>query len=189
MKKCVDLYCRILFISNIRQVKIYKEPLMYNRLQSARQQWGGSLTAIDNWLEERQQLIVCYCKLAALPPFDKENAGQQLPEQQQILHFCQLLMDYLSAGHFEVYDQIVSQCAVNGPHSKALAEALCPKIAASTDLALEFNDKFADEAANQTLSSFDADLSRLGQALEERFGLEDELIQTLFLKHTQGVSA
>lgn len=162
---------------------------MYNRLQSARQQWGGSLTAIDNWLEERQQLIVCYCKLAALPPFDKQNAGQQLPEQQQILHFCQLLMDYLSAGHFEVYDQIVSQCATNGAHSKALAEALCPKIASSTDLALEFNDKFADEAAHQTLSSFDADLSRLGQALEERFGLEDELIQTLFLKHTQGVSA
>lgn len=162
---------------------------MYNRLQSARQQWGGSLTAIDNWLEERQQLIVSYCKLAALPPFDTQSASQQLPEQEHILHFCQLLMDYLSAGHFEVYDRIVSECAVHGEHSKALAEALYPKIAASTDLALEFNDKYADQEADLGLESFDDELSRLGQALEERFSLEDEMIQTLFIKHSQAVSA
>ncbi len=56
---------------------------MYTRLQTARQQWGGSLTAIDNWLEERQQLIVSYCKLAALPPFDKTKS-ELLPGQADI---------------------------------------------------------------------------------------------------------
>ena len=69
--------------------------VMYTRLQSARQQWGGSSTAIDSWLEERQQLIVSYCKLAALPPFDKQQQDNQLPAQDDILGFCQLLMDYL----------------------------------------------------------------------------------------------
>lgn len=156
---------------------------MYNRLQHARQQWGGSLTAVDNWLEERQQLIVKYCKLAALPPFDKKQAGQALPEQEQIQQFCQILMDYLSAGHFEVYEQIVSQCATNGADSKALAENLYPKISVSTDLALEFNDSYAEHANQQDSVNFDKDLSRLGQALEERFSLEDELIQTLSVKH------
>jgi regulator of sigma D len=156
---------------------------MYTRLQTARQQWGGSSTAIDNWLEERQQLIVSYCKLAALPPFDKQQ-DNQLPSHEAILEFCQLLMDYLSAGHFEVYDQIVSQCQENGSNSKSLAEALYPKISASTDLALEFNDKYAE--AGSTFSNFDTDLSNLGQALEERFGLEDELIQTLHNKHIKG---
>jgi len=161
---------------------------MYTRLQSARQQWGGSSTAIDNWLEERQQLIVSYCKLAALPPFDKQQQDKKLPAQKDILSFCQLLVDYLSAGHFEVYDQIVSQCEINGNDSKSLAEALYPKISASTDIALEFNDNYAEPSADNTFETFDHDLSVLGQALEDRFGLEDELIQTLYVKHV-GVSA
>lgn len=156
---------------------------MYTRLQNARLQWGGSLTAIDNWLEERQQLIVSYCKLAALPPFDKQNSDQQLPEQNHIQAFCQILMDYLSAGHFEVYDQIVSQCEVNGHDSKSLAERLYPRISASTDLALEFNDSYAEQIDEAGSLEFDAHLSRLGQALEERFSLEDELIQTLATRH------
>ncbi len=156
---------------------------MYTRLQNARQQWGGSLTAIDNWLEERQQLIVSYCKLAALPPFDKQNSDQQLPGQAHIQSFCQILMDYLSAGHFEVYDQIVSQCEVNGHDSKSLAENLYPRISVSTDLALEFNDSYAEQIDEATSADFDGHLSRLGQALEERFSLEDELIQTLATRH------
>jgi regulator of sigma D len=156
---------------------------MYTRLQSARQQWGGSSTAIDSWLEERQQLIVSYCKLAALPPFDKQQQENQLPAQEDILVFCQLLMDYLSAGHFEVYDQIVSQCQINGNDSKSLAQALYPKISASTDIALEFNDNYAEPSDDNDFATFDLDLSGLGQALEERFGLEDELIQTLHAKH------
>jgi regulator of sigma D len=161
---------------------------MYTRLESAQQKWGGSLTAIDNWLEERQRLIVCYCELAALPPFDKK-AGNSLPDLADIQHFCQLLMDYLSAGHFEVYDQIVAQHATNGQNSHQLADALYPKIAKSTDMALEFNDKYA-EADNSSLSkNFDRDLSALGQALVERFDFEDELIQTLHTKYTSAVSA
>jgi regulator of sigma D len=156
---------------------------MYTRLQSARQQWGGSSTAIDNWLEERQQLIVSYCKLAALPPFDKQQQDKKLPVQENILGFCQLLVDYLSAGHFEVYDQIVSQCEINGSDSKSLAEALYPKISASTDIALEFNDIYAEPSADNNFETFDHDLSALGQALEDRFGLEDELIQTLHTNH------
>ena len=157
---------------------------MYTRLQNTRQQFGGSLTAIDNWLEERQQLIVAYCKLAALPPFDKGQASQQFPQETEILTFCQILMDYLSAGHFEVYDQIVSQCAVNGSVSKALAENLYPKIAASTDIALEFNDKYADHTVAAKVVDFNGDLSALGQALEQRFELEDELIQVLHTRHS-----
>ena len=159
---------------------------MYTRVQTARQKWGGSLTAIDNWLDERQQLIVSYCKLAALPPFD--NKRTTLPSQAAVQEFCQLMMDYLSAGHFEVYDQIVSQCEINGNDSKSLAEALYPKISASTDIALEFNDNYAEPSADNTFETFDHDLSALGQALEDRFGLEDELIQTLYVKHV-GVSA
>ena len=155
---------------------------MYTRVQTARQKWGGSLTAIDNWLEERQQLIVSYCKLAALPPF--ENNRHTLPSQQAVQSFCQLMMDYLSAGHFEVYERIVSECAINGTDSRKLADSLYPKIAESTDLALSFNDLYADHLSTRQSGAFDRELSALGQALEERFEFEDELINTLYEKHT-----
>ncbi len=161
---------------------------MYTRLESAQQKWGGSLTAIDNWLDERQRLIVRYCELAALPPLDKKS-GNSMPDQADIQHYCKLLMDYLSAGHFEVYEQIVSQCAVNGQDSRKMADSLYPKIAHSTDMALEFNDKYA-EADGKTLSTnFDRDLSTLGQALVERFDFEDELIQTLHNKYSKAITA
>ena len=155
---------------------------MYNLVQTARKKWGGSLTAIDNWLDERQQLIVSYCKLAALPPFDTKRTT--MPAQAAVQDFCQILVDYLSAGHFEVYERIVSECAVNGTDSRKLAESLYPKIAKSTDLALNFNDQYADHLSTRHSGAFDRELSELGQALDERFEFEDELINTLYEKHT-----
>ena len=154
---------------------------MYTRVQQAQQKWGGSLNAIDNWLQERRELIVCYCRLAGLPPFEKDR--HTMPSQDKIKEFCQLLMDYLSACHFEVYEQIVAQCAVNGTDSRKLADSVYPKISVSTDLALEFNDNYADHLSTRRSGSFDLELSALGQALEERFALEDKLIDTLHAKH------
>ncbi|MBU1310271.1 sigma D regulator [Rheinheimera muenzenbergensis] len=155
---------------------------MYTRVQNAQQKWGGSLSAIDTWLEERQQLIVSYCKLAALPPFDHKRTT--MPSQHAVQEFCQLLVDYLSAGHFEVYERIVSECAVNGTDSRKLADSLYPKIAVSTDLALNFNDNYAEHLSTRHSGAFDRELSALGQALEERFEYEDELINTLHEKHS-----
>ena len=159
---------------------------MYTRVQQAQQKWGGSLTAIDNWLAERQQIIVCYCRLAGLPPFEKDR--HTMPSQEKIREFCQLLMDYLSAGHFEVYERIVTQCAVNGTDSRRLADSLYPKIAVSTDLSLEFNDKYAEHLSTRNSGSFDIELSALGQALEERFELEDKLIETLYIRHADNTT-
>ncbi len=88
-----------------------------------------------------------------------------------------------------MYEQTVSRRAGTGQDSRQLADSLYPKIANSTDMALEFNDKYA-EAESSTLSkNFDRDLSMLGQALVERFDFEDELIQTLHNKHSKAVSA
>jgi regulator of sigma D len=182
-KKTVDLCSKIHLIRDYCSTAAApKEKAMYTRVQTAQKKWGGSLTAIDNWLEERQQLIVSYCKLAALPPFD--NKRTTLPAQAAVQEFCQLMVDYLSAGHFEVYERIVSECAVNGTDSRKLADSLYPKIAVSTDLALNFNDLYADHLSTRHSAAFDRELSALGQALEERFEYEDELINTLYEKHT-----
>ncbi|OUS26560.1 anti-RNA polymerase sigma 70 factor [Thalassotalea sp. 42_200_T64] len=155
---------------------------MLNRLEQAQQQWGGSLNAIDNWLTERQDVLVGYCQLAGLPPF--EQTDMALPKSADIQSFCQLLMDYMSAGHFEVFDQVVAQCKKNGPLSLALAQKLYPQIAKTTDIALTFNDKYAEMSSDAMLDDFDQSLSALGQFLEERFELEDQLIEALYTKHS-----
>lgn len=155
---------------------------MLTRLEKAKQEWGGAHSVIDSWLQERQELLVIYCKLAGLPPY--ERSDQALPQKSQILEFCQVLMDYLSAGHFEIYDDLVKACAEKGPSSLKLAQTLYPKIAASTDIALSFNDDYANAEEESLLPKFDEDLSTLGQTLEQRFEYEDELIENLYTNHS-----
>jgi regulator of sigma D len=154
---------------------------MLKRVEKAQQKWGGSHTVIDKWLNERQDLIVLYCKMAGFSPYDKKD--HSLPEPEQIQTFCQLLMDYLSAGHFEIYDDIAKACEKKGPESQQLANAIYPRISSTTDVALDFNDKYEAVSQEDLLKDFDNDLSVIGEALEARFALEDELIDNLFANH------
>ncbi|MBE0376954.1 MULTISPECIES: Rsd/AlgQ family anti-sigma factor [Pseudoalteromonas] len=155
---------------------------MLTRLEKAQQKWGGSHTVIDKWLTERQELLVLYCRIAGFSPYDQKDHA--LPDQLQIQNFCQILMDYLSAGHFEVYDDIAKACEQKGPSSQQLASELYPRISETTDIALDFNDKYAEVDKEDLLKDFDDDLSKLGEALELRFELEDELIDNLYSNHT-----
>ncbi|MCY7294738.1 sigma D regulator [Alteromonas sp. a30] len=144
---------------------------MLTKLAQAKEKWGGFNTTIDNWFEERKQLLVQYCQLAGLPPFERTDA---LPRKADIEAFCEILMDYISAGHFEIYEKILDDT-----DDIALAEKILPKFSDSTDAALSFNDEFASIDENDELNSFDNALAHLGQQLEDRFGYEDELINTL----------
>ncbi len=155
---------------------------MLTRLEKAQQKWGGSHSVIDKWLTERQELLVLFCRIAGFSPYEKKDHA--LPDQLQIQNFCQILMDYLSAGHFEIYDDIAKACKEKGPESQKLANALYPRISETTDVALDFNDKYAEVEQDDLLDEFDKDLSALGEALELRFELEDELIDNLYSNHT-----
>ncbi len=155
---------------------------MLTQLEQTQQKYGGANTVIDTWLAERQELLVKYCKLAGLPPYDQD--ARVLPDVDNVNDFCQILVDYLSAGHFEVYNDIVKQCQEHGPESAKLAETIYPQISATTSQLVDFNDKYTAINVKADLSSFDEDLSVIGQILEERLELEDELIHTLYAKHS-----
>lgn len=155
---------------------------MLTRLEQTQQKYGGANTVIDTWLAERQELLVQYCKLAGLPPYDQD--ARVLPDVNNVNEFCQILVDYLSAGHFEVYNDIVKQCQEHGPESAKLAETIYPQISATTSELVDFNDKYTAMNVKADLSSFDTDLSVIGQILEDRLELEDELIHTLYSKHS-----
>lgn len=155
---------------------------MLTKLAKAREEWGGRLSIIDNWLDGRQKLVVLYCELAGLPPYQQET--RCLPTQEKISKFCQMLLDYASTGHFEIYEQIILQCKLDGEENLKIAQELYSRITATTDTALNFNDKYANSASEKALLDFDKDLSELGQVMESRFEREDQLLSVVHLHHT-----
>ena len=155
---------------------------MLKQLEKAEQRWGGANSLIDQWLNNRRKLLVNYCKIAGIPPYD--STEKSLPPVTLIKEFCDLLMDYVSEGHFEVYDQVVTACEQHGSSSKTLAQNLVPRISETTDSALDFNDKYTTLVDDNVLFQLDKDLSSLGHAMETRFELEDKLWEVLHTKHS-----
>jgi len=77
-------------------------------------QWQRIEALVQAWLDERQQLIVLLCTLQGL----KGLSDHRQPLQKQVQNFCQLLMDYISAGYFEVYRATrISSARNSGWHS------------------------------------------------------------------------
>ena len=142
---------------------------MLNQVEVAKQRWGGANNTIDGWLLGRKQLLIQYCELAGVNYQRRES----LPDANEVSEFCTLLMDYLSAGHFEVYEMLVGD-DITG---QRLKQRLYPLIAATTDQALDFNDSYADNFHPDHAMEFEQSIAKLGEALVERFELEDELIQ------------
>jgi len=140
---------------------------------------GRKNIAVQNWLADRSQMIVMYCKLTGI------RNQTKLPEDKQINGFCGILIDYVSAGHFEVYQEIVNDCDIHGSTSIALLESLYPEISQTTDIVVDFNQKYSQKMIdeNDLITQFDSDLSVLGEAIAKRVDLEDSLIDTLNTKH------
>lgn len=154
---------------------------MLENCKNARERWGGVNKIIDSWLEERRVMLVEYCALSALkdPKQSDEVRGGKLK------HLCEILVDYVSAGHFEVYDQLIKEGREFGDKA-ALEEAgkLFSVIDLTTEEALDFNDKYLE---TDDLDALERDLSRLGQTLETRFSAEDRMIAVLHTAHKEVV--
>lgn len=150
---------------------------MQKQVGVTEQSWGLHNQSINNWLLERHKVLTAYCDLAGINPNLQHNNA--LPKNIYVQHFCQLLMDYVSAGHFEIFEIILERCQQTASEHIDTVNELCPKIYISTDYALHFNDKYADEIDANEFDEFDRNLSLLGNHLEQRFELEDQLISAV----------
>jgi len=153
---------------------------MLDNCTNAEERWGGVHQLIDQWLGERRELVSRYYQLADEPSLRVYSPALA----RELRRLCQVLMDYVSAGHFEVYDQLAKEAQAFGDGGEALLEELLPHIQDSTDVALDFNDAFENDALiEQSWHSVPAKLERLAPALANRFKLEDRLIETLHTAH------
>lgn len=92
--------------------------------------------------------------------------------------FCESLLDYISAGHFEVYETLLHESTEELEAHRALLNDIYHSIETTTDLALTFNDKYKDELVHSSEdASLPKDLMALDNALTIRFALEDQLLE------------
>lgn len=156
---------------------------MLENCESAKEKWGGVNDLIDKWLRERQDLIVKLCDLSV------NNSGSTENVVERFQSFCQLLVDYVSVGHFEVYEQLLDEAADYDDGGTELANKIIPKIQNSTEIALNFNDRFDDiNKVDDGIEGLILELDNLGKTLEERFELEDVLIEALHKAHADSIA-
>ncbi|MFC6329669.1 sigma D regulator [Alloalcanivorax gelatiniphagus] len=136
-------------------------------------QWRRIEALVGAWLEQRQQLIVRLCALQGLEGLDDARPRSV---QSRVGEFCQLLMDYISAGYFEVYRELVRE-ARRYQETPDVAGHILRELDQSTEEALAFNEDFdSDDHCLGQLQQLPERLNRLTEVLEERFALEDQLI-------------
>ncbi len=131
---------------------------------------------IEKFVTERTEMLSLYMHTAGIKLYEGDHEGDNTEKVLQ--EFCQVVLDYVAAGHFILYDRII-----NGTERRKniadLARNLYPRIAESTRLVLNFNDKYNCEDHCQIDDSFREDLSSLGEALTGRIELEDQLLHEL----------
>ncbi|PID43684.1 MAG: sigma D regulator [Proteobacteria bacterium] len=157
---------------------------MLDNCNNAKERWGGVSEIIDRWLKERKNLIVRFCEISGVVDLSKID---KVSEHFQ--NFCQVLLDYVSAGHFEVYDQLIQEAREFNDGGVELADKIIPSIEKTTEQIVKFNDRFdVTEKCEKGIQLLLDDLSQLGEALEERFELEDVLIEALHNAHADQVA-
>ena len=145
---------------------------MLNQLESLTERVRGSNKLVDRWLHVRKHLLVAYYNLVGIKP-GKESFMRL--NEKALDDFCQSLVDYLSDGHFNIYERIIREMEGTTPY--LAASKLYPLLEANTQQIMDYYDSALENAIDHdNYLEFQQALSDLGEALEERFTLEDRLI-------------
>jgi regulator of sigma D len=125
---------------------------------------------IDNLLQQRQRMLVLLWELSKL---DSDVVDQAIKD---ILNdFIEILVDYMACGHFGLYRRIAEGKERRYPVVKT-AEEIYPRISRTTDIAVEFSERYEAADDDRLRSHLAKDLSTLGEEVTTRIELEDQLI-------------
>ena len=127
---------------------------------------GRTQELIDHLLEERRQLLSLLV--------DNSSSGTEAENTEQLKKFCQILVDYIAAGHFGLYQRLSEGTERRG-HVVEIARQVYPEIESITHSAVAFSDT-CDANEYQRTDQIMADLSKLAERLSTRFELEDKVI-------------
>ena len=142
-----------------------------------KQQFEAVENLLTRWLKERRTLLGKYTEIVVT--LDSGLDAQVLTSRQNAL--CELLVDYVSVGHFEVFHELINEAETFADGGCALAEKVMPAIGDTTEVILAYEEKYSAATGHQ--DKLKRDLSALGELLESRFLLEDQLIAGLHNRH------
>lgn len=149
---------------------------MATSAQTAMAQWQRIEALVQEWLRERQELLYLISTIRSA----SNRTQPPLRIAKRIHQLCELLMDYISAGYFEIYRELAREARCFERDSQALTRSIMQRLEDSTDEALAFNDDFdSAEQIEKLYVSLPERLSELLEKLEERFALEDQLIVSI----------
>ena len=146
---------------------------MSSEVQAQRDRRSGTRSLIDKMLSERQRMLVLFERLAGVEPY-----ADELPNNELLQEFSQILVDYIASGHFGLYERI-SQGKERRRGIVNLADKLYPRIANTTQVAIEFNDVYEKSNGERIGANLTDLLSKLGEELAVRIELEDQLISEM----------
>ncbi len=121
-------------------------------------------------LQQRQQMLVLLWELSKL---DFAKIDQNIRETLE--EFQEILVDYIATGHFGLYQRI-SEGTERRQSVLETAREIYPRIAKTTDVAVEFTDKYEALDAPVIEARLTTDLSTLAEEIATRIELEDRLI-------------
>lgn len=158
---------------------------MLNQLEVLTARVGGCSDLVDFCLRSRKQLLITYYHLVGIKP-NKESLTTL--DENALDNFCQGLVDYLSTGHFTVYERFIKE--MEGSDQLARAAIIYPSLQANTELIMQVYDSHLECAIDHdNYLEFQTALSSVGEALEARFTLEDRFIQLALEKTSANKTA
>lgn len=128
---------------------------------------------VEELREERSAVWALYCQLAGMTPFASFSSLKPV-----LSEFSQLLIDYVSLGHFGVYEHLL-QDKQNQSSALSIANSIYPKFTSTTENAVDFSDAYDGQKNSFNIESFVNDLSKLGENLADRMEMEDQLCSIL----------
>ncbi len=107
---------------------------MLNQLESLTERVRGSNKLVDRWLHVRKHLLVAYYNLVGIKP-GKESF--MALNEKALDDFCQGLVDYLSAGHFNIYERIIRE--MEGDNAVFSGQQIYPLLEANTQQIMDYS--------------------------------------------------
>lgn len=136
---------------------------------------------VNDMINERKQLVLKYMELIN-PQMKISQSDDSMdqhvldPSYEQVVDFCDALVDYISRGHFDLYPKIVELIENASGRSLSIAHRVMPRIDKTTEVLLQFADRYAEDLDSAKMKTLRSDLSKAGQLLVQRFRNEDRLI-------------
>jgi regulator of sigma D len=136
---------------------------------------------INELVHTRNEMLTIFSELIEHRPF--EQMDDDLPGLVE--KFCQALIDYTADAHFRLY-RFIDERSERRRSIVNVANQVYPKILDSTQIILDFNDKYETTRSKDELDALSQDLSQLGENLAERIELEDRVIDAFKERRAQG---